>query len=221
MDDLNIKLETPVSIREQIFNKLHDAVVTGQIKPGERLVESRLAEQLNVSRTPVREALHALEREGLLESIPRVGYRVHIINEKEFREVIELREILMIYAVEKAIAVNDRAAIGEIGENVCLMEKALKKLDNQVFMQLDAEYDDLIMAATKVDKLHELWRPLKRRMTMYRYTGIEIAKTGSKTLKFHTDIYHAVLKGDTELAKNVVRAHLSTIRSEVEGKMIK
>lgn len=220
MADIDIKLETPVSIREQIFNKLHEAVITGLIKPGERLVESRLAEQLNVSRTPVREALHALEREGLLESIPRVGYRVHVINEQEFTEVIELRELLMNYALEKVIMVNDRKAIDRIGANVEAMQKALHELDHNAFMSLDAEYDDLIMAATHVDKMPELWRPLKRRMTLYRYTGIEIAKTGVKSLKFHRDIYNAVAKGDVRLAQDIMHAHLETIKSEVEGKMV-
>lgn len=221
MSELDIKLETPISIREQIFNKLHEAVISGALKPGERLVESRLAEKLNVSRTPVREALHALEREGLLESIPRVGYRVHIINEKEFKEILELRELLMNYAVEKLIWVNDRKAISNINVNVEAMQKALNELDYKTFMYLDAEFDDLIMAATHMDKLPELWRLLKRRMTMYRYTGIEIAKTGIKTLKFHRDIYNAVAKGDVRMAQDIMHAHLETIKSEVEGKMIK
>lgn len=219
MADINIKLETPVSIREQIFNKLHEAVITGIIKPGERLVESRLAEQLKVSRTPVREALHALEREGLLESIPRVGYRVHEISEQEFKEVLELRALLMNYAVEKVIMVNNRKALDRIGANVDAMQKALNELDYHSFMRLDAEYDDLLMAATGMDKMTELWRPLKRRMILYRYTGIELAKTGIKTLKFHRDIYSTIVKGDLNLARENMRAHLETIKSEVEGKM--
>lgn len=219
MADINIKLETPVSIREQIFNKLHEAVITGLIKPGERLVESRLAEQLKVSRTPVREALHALEREGLLESIPRVGYRVHEISEREFAEVLELRTLLMNYAVEKVIMVNDRKALDRIGANVAAMQKALNELDYNSFMSLDAEYDDLLMAATRMDKMPELWRPLKRRMILYRYTGIELAKTGIKTLKYHRDIYQALVKGNLSLARDTMHAHLETIKSEVEGKM--
>lgn len=219
MADINIKLETPVSIREQIFNKLHEAVITGLIKPGERLVESRLAEQLKVSRTPVREALHALEREGLLESIPRVGYRVHEISEREFAEVLELRTLLMNYAVEKVIMVNDRKALDRIGANVAAMQKALNELDYNSFMSLDAEYDDLLMAATRMDKMPELWRPLKRRMILYRYTGIELAKTGIKTLKYHRDIYQALVKGNLSLAWDTMHAHLETIKSEVEGKM--
>lgn len=221
MTEFDLKLETPVSIREQIFNKLHTAVVTGTIKPGERLVESRLAAQLNVSRTPVREALHALEREGLLESIPRVGYRVHAINDKEFQEIIELRELLLNYAVEKVILAGDTAAISRIGENVLLMQKALEEQDYETFMFLDADFDDKVMEATKLDKMPELWRPLKRRMTMYRYTGIEINKTGSRSLRFHRDIYNAIDKGDVRLAQDMVHAHLATVRSEVEGKMIK
>lgn len=219
MADINTKLETPISIREQIFNKLHEAVITGLIKPGERLVESRLAEQLNVSRTPVREALHALEREGLLESIPRVGYRVHKISEQEFNEVIELRTLLMNYALEKVIMANNRQALDRIGANVATMQKALDELDYTVFMNMDAEYDDLIMAATGMDKMTEMWRPLKRRMMLYRYTGIILAKTGIKSLTFHRDIYNALVKGDLNLARETMQAHIETIKSEVEGNM--
>ncbi|MEJ2167322.1 MAG: winged helix-turn-helix domain-containing protein, partial [Desulfobacterales bacterium] len=72
-DDLII--EAPVSIRQKVYEFLRNEILSDHIQSGDRLVEGRLARQIKVSRTPIREALHILEMEGLIESIPRVGYR--------------------------------------------------------------------------------------------------------------------------------------------------
>ena len=73
---IRLSLEKPVSIREKVYAVVREDILNGRFSPGERMVETRLAEEVRISRTPIREALHMLEREGLLESIPRVGYRV-------------------------------------------------------------------------------------------------------------------------------------------------
>ena len=80
-------IEHPVSIREKVYDYLRNEILCNRIPAGTRLVEGRLAKQINVSRTPIREALHILEMEGLVESIPRVGYRV---NELRWEDVEEL-----------------------------------------------------------------------------------------------------------------------------------
>lgn len=83
----------PVSIRQKVYSVIRNEILNGRILPGERMVETRLAEQIKTSRTPVREALYMMEMEGLLEAIPRVGYRVKQIEWDEVEEICEIRTV--------------------------------------------------------------------------------------------------------------------------------
>lgn len=81
------------SIRQKVYTAIRNDILNGRIVPGEHMVETRLANQIKTSRTPVREALHMMEREGLLESIPRVGYRVKALEWDEVEEICEIRTV--------------------------------------------------------------------------------------------------------------------------------
>ena len=113
-DDLII--EAPVSIRQKVYDFLRNEILSNHIQSGDRLVEGRLARQINVSRTPVREALHILEMEGLIESIPRVGYRVKELRWEDVEELCEIRAVNEILAARwamKRIAPEELAAMKE------------------------------------------------------------------------------------------------------------
>ena len=89
----DLTIEAPVSIRQKVYDFLRNQILSNHIAAGERLVEGRLAGQINVSRTPIREALHKLEMEGLIESIPRVGYRVKELRWEDVEELCEIRAV--------------------------------------------------------------------------------------------------------------------------------
>ena len=88
---LKLVIKEPVSIREKVYTAIRNLILDGTFPEGERLVESRIAEQIKTSRTPVREALHLLEKEGLLESIPRAGYQVKPLLWEEVEEICQIR----------------------------------------------------------------------------------------------------------------------------------
>jgi GntR family transcriptional regulator, rspAB operon transcriptional repressor len=96
-------IESPMLIRSQVYEKVKQVILSGSIPPGSQLLEGRLAKQLDVSRTPVREALHVLEMEGFLESFPRIGYRVRQITWEQVVEINEIRAVLEPLAARKAI----------------------------------------------------------------------------------------------------------------------
>jgi DNA-binding GntR family transcriptional regulator len=89
------------TIREKVYEYLREGILSGTIKAGGRLVESDLADSIGTSRTPVREALHTLEREGLVESLHRVGYVVRPISELEVSELCEIRLVLEALALRR------------------------------------------------------------------------------------------------------------------------
>lgn len=94
------------TIRKRIYEHLREQLLNGEIAPPEHLIEAKIAKELGTSRTPVREALHSLELEGLIESIPRVGYVVKPISEEEVEEICEIRMaiegVAVRWAMEKA-----------------------------------------------------------------------------------------------------------------------
>ena len=96
------------TIRQKVYEHLRETILNGEIKPGERVVESDIASRIGASRTPVREALHTLEREGLLESIPRIGYTVTNISEDEVSELSSIRLVLEDLSLKWALEKNPK-----------------------------------------------------------------------------------------------------------------
>ena len=102
--DFTVHMDEYLPLREVVFNTLRQAILKGELKPGERLMEIALAEKLGVSRTPIREAMRKLELEGLVVMIPRRGAQVANITEKDLNDVLEVRITLENMAIEKACA---------------------------------------------------------------------------------------------------------------------
>ena len=101
-DDLTLNMDAYLPLRDVVFNTLREAILKGDLKPGERLMELQLAAKLGVSRTPIREAIRKLELEGLVLMIPRKGAEVAKISEKSLRDVLEVRRSLEELAIELA-----------------------------------------------------------------------------------------------------------------------
>ena len=99
---LQVEMDEFLPLRDVVFNTLRKAILTGALKPGERLMEVHLANRLGVSRTPIREAIRKLELEGLVIMIPRRGAEVAGITEKSLKDVLEVRRALDALSVELA-----------------------------------------------------------------------------------------------------------------------
>lgn len=92
--NFNVTMNEYLPLRDVVFNTLRQAILRGELKPGERLMEIQLANKLGVSRTPIREAIRKLELEGLVLMIPRKGAEVADITEKSLKDVLEVRRAL-------------------------------------------------------------------------------------------------------------------------------
>jgi len=134
-------VESPILIRSRVYEKVKQLILSGNLAPGSQLLEGRLAAQLNVSRTPVREALHVLEMEGFLESFPRIGYRVRQITWEEVIEINEIRAVLEPLAASKAIERGDQSYI-EVLEGVMKQSEATAG-DDQLNRQSE-RYEDAL-----------------------------------------------------------------------------
>ena len=145
MKELNfsVNMDEFLPLRDVVFNTLRQAILRGELKPGERLMEIQLANKLGVSRTPIREAIRKLELEGLVLVIPRKGAEVADIKEKSLRDVLEVRKALEELSVQLACEKITKEEIEELKEAAETFKKAQKTKDITCLLYTSDAADEL------------------------------------------------------------------------------
>ena len=161
---LQIDMDEFLPLRDVVFNTLRRAILKGQLKPGERLMEVHLANRLGVSRTPIREAIRKLELEGLVIMIPRRGAEVARITEKSLKDVLEVRRALDVLSVELACQRIDENGIKELWTAYQEFKKAAQGKDAAVIAQADVAFHDIIVEAVGNLRLQQLVNNLSEQM---------------------------------------------------------
>jgi DNA-binding GntR family transcriptional regulator len=208
-------VENPTLIKDQVYDKIKKEILSGSISPGSRVLEGRLAKQVNVSRTPVREALHVLEKEGFLESFPRVGYRVRQITWMEAIEINEIRAVLEPLAVKKAIESEDQSYISELEEVLKKTEKAARQNQINSFLQYDAEFDEIIVRASGMKTLVDVWATLRHRLKLYRMGAQDSLETMMRSIKGHWKILECLKVKDKEGVNRAIIEHLEDSKQDI------
>lgn len=195
-------------LRDVVFNTLRQAILTGELKPGERLMEIHLADKLGVSRTPIREAIRKLELEGLVTMIPRRGAEVAQITEKSMNDVLEVRRALDALCAELAC---DRITEEELAalKDACLgFEQAIKTEDVKKIAQADVALHDIIVQATGNQRLIQLVNNLSEQMYRYRFEYIKDTSQHENLVEEHRIIYESILRKDKVTAAQAARIHI-------------
>lgn len=195
-------------LRDVVFNTLRQAILTGELKPGERLMEIHLANRLGVSRTPIREAIRKLELEGLVTMIPRKGAEVAQITEKSMNDVLEVRRALDALCAELAC---DRITEEELAalKDACVgFEQAVKTGDVKKIAQADVALHDIIVQATGNQRLIQLVNNLAEQMYRYRFEYIKDTSQHENLAEEHRIIYESILRKDKETASQAARIHI-------------
>ena len=128
------------SVPEAVAEQLRDAILTGKLKPGERLVEQKLASSLGIGQPTLREALKELEYQGFVRKAPKKGTYVTLLSEEDFRNILEVRMALEVLAVEKAARNTTEPAAREMEESVKAMEAAARTFDLASFHKSDITF---------------------------------------------------------------------------------
>ena len=143
-DQLKLNMDAYLPLRDVVFNTLREAILRGDLVPGERLMELQLAAKLGVSRTPIREAIRMLEQEGLAITIPRKGAIVAGMTEKDMQDVLEIREALEELSVQVACDKITAEEIAKLHRNMKNFEQSLKSGDLKQMAQADVEFHEVI-----------------------------------------------------------------------------
>lgn len=207
-EQLQIDMDEFLPLRDVVFNTLRRAILTGQLKPGERLMEVHLANRLGVSRTPIREAIRKLELEGLVIMIPRRGAEVARITEKSLKDVLEVRRALDALSVELACERIRAEDIERLGEACLEFEKAAKGKDLSVIAKADVALHDIIVEATGNLRLQQLVNNLSEQMYRYRFEYIKEENSHATLVDEHREIYESIMNRDKLRAATAAKLHI-------------
>lgn len=207
-DNLQVFMDEFLPLRDVVFNTLRQAILTGELKPGERLMEIHLANRLGVSRTPIREAIRKLELEGLVIMIPRRGAEVAQITEKSMNDVLEVRRSLDALCAELAC---DRISPEELEELRLASQKfeeMVKTKDLKKIVQADVALHNIIVQATRNQRLVQLINNLSEQMYRYRFEYLKDYSQHEKLVEEHRIIYESIVAKDKESAGKAAKVHI-------------
>ena len=208
-NSLSLQTDEFLPLRDEVFNTLSERILKGVYKPGERLMEIHLADQLGVSRTPIREAIRMLELEGLVKMVPRKGAQVAKISKEDLQDVLEVRKALDTLSVKLACERITEDEIKLLNNAEREFEKALASKDVREIAEADVAFHDVIHSATKNGRLKSMISNLAERIYRYRFEYIKQQSDGGKTLMLeHREIMRCIESRDVESAVKATEIHI-------------
>jgi GntR family transcriptional regulator, rspAB operon transcriptional repressor len=202
------------TIRKKVLEHLRERILNGEIGPNERLVETKIAEEIGTSRTPVREALHTLEQEGLIESIPRIGYKAKLMSDQEAVEIWEIRSVIETLAARWACENARERLIKELKKNIILAEKHVTHDKVAKFVDLDAQFHEVIARLSGGKRLLELTQSLRRHALRYRIQSIYLPGTALRAIDGHKKILEAIEGNNQQALTKAIQDHLEQSKTD-------
>ncbi|WP_288251467.1 GntR family transcriptional regulator [uncultured Hydrogenophaga sp.] len=191
--------ETKPNLGELAYSKLEELIVTCQIPPGSVHLANGLAERIGIGRTPVRDAINRLAREGMVRVVPRVGVVVAEVNVEDQLKLLELRreiERFLVRCAAKRANASEREAFSVLQTS---MKEALKRKDIVLFARADYEFNDLVRVASRNELAADTMQPLQSRARRYWYLHHR-GQLSERGVQCHIDIAGAIARGDPDAA---------------------
>ena len=214
-DNLQVAMDELLPLRDVVFNTLRQAILTGELQPGERLMEIHLANRLGVSRTPIREAIRKLELEGLVTMIPRRGAEVAQITEKSLQDVLEVRRALDALSVELACERITEAEVEQLKQACETFEKATETRDPRKIAQADVALHDIIVEAARNQRLVQMVNNLSQQMYRYRFEYIKDESKHQRLIEEHRIIFESILHKDKKTAAATAKLHIDNQEASI------
>lgn len=207
-DNLTLNMDAYLPLRDVVFNTLREAILKGELRPGERLMELQLAAKLGVSRTPIREAIRMLEQEGLAVTIPRRGAEVAKMTEKDMQDVLQVREALDELAASIACELITKEELESLENAMQEFEAATRTKDIKKIAETDMVFHDIIYQATRNPKLVNILNNLREQMYRYRVEYLKDEKNYPILLKEHQEILDGFIEKNKALVTDSMRKHV-------------
>ena len=209
MENLELNANAYLPLRDVVFHTLREAILKGDLKPGERLMELQLAEKLGVSRTPIREAIRMLQQEGLAVTIPRKGAEVAKMTEKEMEDVLKIREALEVLAVQLACETISKEQLTMLSIQVKKFGQAVRTKDIKKIAEADMNFHDLIYQAADNPRLIGMLNHLREEIYRYRVEYLKDEMNYPHLIDEHQQILFGLSNKDKEYVAEMMKKHVS------------
>jgi len=206
-------------LREHVYVSIKGAIIGGEFEPGRRLIEEKLADDMKTSRTPVREAIQKLEKEGLIYRLPRGGFAVKGVTEEEVEEVFGLRGILEGYAGFLATARMDDAELKSLEDIIALEETCLQDMNVEEFIRLDGEFHDVVYKAAKNNRLYNLLHDLRDYIYRYRVIIMRYQRKPQLAVQDHKEMVASIRSRNAKQVEKLVRKHMTRGKEVIKKKI--
>lgn len=206
-----VKLDSYKPLREIVFESMREAIIGGVLRPGERLMEIQLAEEMGVSRTPVREAIRKLELEGLVVMIPRKGAYVAEVSLKDLADVFEIRAALEGLAASLAAERVTDDEVEAMERLLLFKEGETQSIDDIV--TTDTDFHAMVYKASRNGKLVQMLENLREQIQRFRSTSLAVPGRPRDAVEEHRAIVEALAGHDAEAAKGLAEGHIASAES--------
>ena len=205
---LPVKLDSYKPLREVVYETLREAIRNGSLTPGERLMEIQLAEELGVSRTPVREAIRKLELERFVVMLPRRGTYVANLSLKDINEVFEIRAALDGLAAGLAAERITEEELEQMERLLVEIADCIEQHNNQKIVEADEAFHDILYRASRNERLVGIICNLREQFARFRSVSIKYPGRLQNTLEEHRQLVEAIAQRNPEAAQQKAREHI-------------
>ncbi|TLM98749.1 GntR family transcriptional regulator [bacterium] len=210
-----VTLDNYKPLREIVFEAIREAIINDTLKPGERLMEIQLAEEMGVSRTPVREAIRKLELEGFVVMIPRKGAYVAGLSMKDIADVFEIRAALEGLAAGLAAERITEEELEELERLLVKIGECIQSNDLNAVIEQDTEFHDVLFKATRNERLVQIVSNLREQIQRYRTASLSSPGRMKLALEEHKQIVEALSERDVEKAQRLAREHIENAENSM------
>jgi len=211
------EIQKRTTLKTQAFKQIKEAILSGELKPGDRIVESELAKRMGISRFPIREALGYLEKEGLVVTSPYRGIYVSQFNDEDLEESYTLRSALEELAVRIVTKKINKRQLNKLQSILNAMDKAAKKRDLEKITSEDLQFHRTICEFSGHRKLLEVWSTLEHRIKSFSRLA-NLHKGSDILFKTHYLVFDALRAGDSQRAEILLRQHFYEILQFLEAR---
>ncbi len=213
-------INRPDSLAQQAYRAIRDAIQKSIIVHGEFYSEGELAKSMGISRTPVREALIELAREGLVEIVPQRGFRLRTIGPDERREIFALRGLLECFVVRQLAQAASEEQVAELRQ---LLQEQARLLDDPIeFLAVDEEFHLRMPQLAGLERTYQVMISLRGALWLLGSTALALPERAPHVLKEHLAVVDAIEAHDPDRADQAIRRHIeltarATERDEISN----
>mgnify|MGYP002725719754 CR=1 FL=1 len=196
------------SLGQDVFEYLKKSIINQAIEPGARLVESKISDMLGISRTPLREALHKLEREDWIEKTSSGGFQVVILTKDDIEQTFGIRSVLEAYAAKLAAENHTARDLVPLEKKILEFKQCLENEDHEKLQKINTQFHDLLYDLSNSPKLIKMISQLRAQISRFRQIILKQTAYAHESNEDHFKMLNAIKNRDGDAVEKLVRDHI-------------